>query len=108
MAPETKWEPGEMETGGIPPFRGFARLFGHFSPCLSAKRFCQVLSILETSFRTSCDTTSTGRGKSEKTEESGSLLMPSIYIFVKYLVKPLHCEYAVYVIVLSSSMYTIV
>ena len=30
--------------------------------------------------------------------------MPSIYIFVKYLVKPLHCDYAVYVIV-SSSLY---
>jgi len=99
MAPETKWEPGEMETGGIPPFRGFARLFGHFSPCLFAKRFCQVLSILETSFRTLCDAISIDREKSEKTGESGNLLMAIIYVFVKYLVKPLHCDYAVYVIV---------
>ncbi len=30
VAPETNWETGEIETGGMPPFRGFARLFGHF------------------------------------------------------------------------------
>jgi len=46
----TRGDPGEMETGGIPPFRGFVKLFGLFSPCLFAKRFCQVLYTLETSF----------------------------------------------------------
>ena len=37
VAHETKWEPGEMETGGIPPFRGFARLFGHFHHIFSPR-----------------------------------------------------------------------
>ena len=74
MAPETKWEPGEMETGGIPPLKDFARLFGHFLPCLFAKRSCQVLSIVETSLRTLWDAISIEREKSEKTGESGSLL----------------------------------
>ena len=40
VAPETNWETGEMETGGIPPFRGFARSFRNF-----ARRSCQVFSI---------------------------------------------------------------
>ena len=37
MAPETKWEPGEMEKGGIPPFRGFDKLFGHFHHVFSPR-----------------------------------------------------------------------
>ena len=37
VAPETKWETGEMETGGIPPFRGFVRLFRHFQHVFSPR-----------------------------------------------------------------------
>ncbi len=37
MAPETKWEPGEMETGGIPPLGDFARLFGQFHHVFSPR-----------------------------------------------------------------------
>ena len=39
--------------------------------------------------------------KSEKTGESGSLSRTIFYIFAMYLVKPLHCDYALYVIVLT-------
>ena len=47
--------------------------------------------------RTSCDTTSAGREKTEKTEESGSLSEAIFYVFARYLSKPLYCDYAVYI-----------
>ena len=53
VAPETNWETGEMGTGGMPPFRGFARLFRSLiSPRGLVKSF---------PFRMSRDTISTGR-----------------------------------------------
>jgi len=91
---------GKLERGGLPPFRGFARSFRNFAK--SSLQDAEVLSSLfywKTSFRTTCDTTWTGKEKSEKTEESGSLLRAIFYVFVRYLVKPLHCDYAVHVVV---------
>ena len=90
-------------TGRLERWRRGECLHSEALPGYSEVSFRQeVLSSLfywRTSFRTSCDSTSTGRKKSVKTEESGSLSRTIFYIFVMYLVKPLHCDYAVYVIV---------
>ena len=102
VAPEINRETGEMENSSSEVSPGHSENFAE-----SSLQDAEVLSGLfywKTSFRTSCDTTSTGRGKSEKTEESGSLLVAIFYVFVRYLVKPLNCDYAVYVIV-STSIY---
>jgi len=100
VAPGKNWETGER---GTPSIQSFARSFRSFAK--SSLQDAEVLSSLfywKTSFRTTCDTTWTGKEKSEKTEESGSLLRAIFYVFVRYLVKPLHCDYAVYVIVSTS------
>jgi len=90
------WRDGDRGNSSIQRFR---QVIQTFSTCLFAKRSYQVLSILETSFRTPGDAISIEREKSEKTEESGSLLVAIFYVFVRYLVKPLHCDYAVHVFV---------
>ena len=114
VAPETNRKVGKTKTGGIPLFRGFTRSLRTVAKSFRhegfvarsfrtfAKSFRQeVLSSLCYFFVvwTSCDTTSAGKEESEKTEESGSLLKTILYIFAMYLVKPLHCDYAVYVVV---------
>jgi len=62
VAPENNWKTGEMEKGGIPPFRGFSRSFRNLAK--SSLQDAEVLSSLfhwKQSFRTSRDTISTGR-----------------------------------------------
>jgi hypothetical protein len=102
VAPEINRETGEMEKGGIPPQR-----FRQVIQKISLSHLYKTQRSWKTSFRTSCDTTSTGRGKSEKTEESGSLLMPISYVFVKYLVKPLHCICYCIVMLLCTLVFTV-
>ena len=103
-----------METGGIPPFRGFARSLRSF-----AKSFRQeVLSSLfywRTSLRTSCDTYGqrflpggqvSGRNDIRPRQEEGRAKRlkrgeACYWQSFMYLVKPLQCDCAVYVIVLT-------
>ena len=109
VAPETNWKTGEMETGGIPPFRGFDRSFRSF-----AKSFRQeVLSSLfywRTSLRTSCDTCGqrflpggqvSGRNNIQPRQEEGRAKRlkrgeACYWQSFMYLVKPLHCDLLLY------------